>query len=177
MTQHSRALAGRGKRPSFAAPGSKSPIRFQRRWRPYGASSAHFLAAGPKRDPRTACLNPEMVMYYPVNLRHTLRPRGYQDDREQLIHVDLEASKAYWGGERCQKDRPLLKGRPLRPDGERSNAMVKQLSLEIPTSAGAFLQASLSKMRRSNPGNLSTLPRRISDQGQRLYGPGNEVPV
>jgi hypothetical protein len=41
----------------------------------------------------------EWVTYYPANLRPTLRPRRYQADREQLIHVDLEAFGAYWGGE------------------------------------------------------------------------------
>jgi hypothetical protein len=41
----------------------------------------------------------EWVTYYPANLRHTLRPCRYQADREQLIHVDLEAFGAYWGGE------------------------------------------------------------------------------
>ena len=41
----------------------------------------------------------EWVTYYPANLRPMLRPRRYQADREQLMHVDLETFGAYWGGE------------------------------------------------------------------------------
>jgi hypothetical protein len=41
----------------------------------------------------------EWVTYYPASLRPTLRPRRYQADREQLTHVELEAFRAYWGGE------------------------------------------------------------------------------
>jgi len=41
----------------------------------------------------------EWVTYYPAILRPTLRPRRYQADREQLMHIGLETFGAYWGGE------------------------------------------------------------------------------
>jgi hypothetical protein len=52
---------------------------------------------------------------------------------------------------------PASSPRSLVPNLARS-------SIAAPTTASAFLQASLSKMPRSNPGNLNTLPRGISDQ-------------